>query len=35
MLDDREHLAVLQLRIVLHAIFRALHHGGDHAGRLH
>src|SRR6266704_6321695 len=34
MIDDREHLAVLQLRIVLHAIFRALHHGGDNAGSL-
>src|SRR5499426_3556982 len=34
MLDDREHLAVLELRIVLHTIFGALHHGSDNAGRL-
>ena len=34
MVDDRVHLAVLQLGIVLDPIFRALHHGGDNAGRL-
>ena len=29
--DDRKHLAMLQLRIVLHAVFGALHHSGDNA----
>ena len=33
-LYDGKHLAMLQLRIVFHTIFRILHDGGDNAGRL-
>ena len=33
-LDDGKHLAMLQLRIVFHTIFRILHDGGDNSGGL-